>query len=392
MSAANQFRTYWADLTRAEQGVTGFVVGFAALLLFGLLSGGLAPTYFLYLVGLAGMYALLSFGLNSQWGFTGLINFSVAAFFGVGAYGAALTTASSSPLAGGFNPLLGLVAALVIAAVLAILIGIPTLRLRADYLAIASLGLAEVVRTIVKNEAQWTNGTAGVRGIPSFFEGWPVLATFPEAMPGLEIFVPFGARIVLGTSFWRALLNVALVLTFVGVSYALLRRVHRSPWGRVLRTIRSDEDLARALGKHTYSFKMQSFVLGSLLMALAGVFYAHLNLFVSPGDLDPITTFYVWVAVILGGSGSNRGALFGGFVIVAIRQGTRFLNEFGWVPFDVAPLRLLMIGVLIVLLMRFRPQGVLPPQRELIWPSAVDEAPSRPDSGVRDARAGGGDE
>ena len=392
MSAASRFRTYWADLTRAEQGVTGFVVGFAALLLFGLLSGGLAPTYFLYLVGIAGMYALLSFGLNSQWGFTGLINFSVAAFFGVGAYGAALTTASSSPLAGGFNPLLGLVAALVIAAVLAVLIGIPTLRLRADYLAIASLGLAEVVRTIVKNEDQWTNGTAGIRGIPSFFEGWPVLATFPEAMPGLEILVPFGARIVLGTSFWRALLNVALVLTFVGVSYALLRRVHRSPWGRVLRTIRSDEDLARALGKHTYSFKIQSFVLGSLLMALAGVFYAHLNLFVSPDDLDPITTFYVWVAVILGGSGSNRGALFGGFVIVAIRQGTRFLNEFGWVPFDVAPLRLLMIGVLIVLLMRFRPQGVLPPQRELIWPSAVDEAPSRPDSGVRDIRAGGGDE
>ena len=393
MSAASRFRTYWADLTRAEQGVTGFVVGFAALLLFGLLSGGLAPTYFLYLVGLAGMYALLSFGLNSQWGFTGLINFSVAAFFGVGAYGAALTTASSSPLAGGFNPLLGLVAALVIAAVLAVLIGIPTLRLRADYLAIASLGLAEVVRTIVKNEAQWTNGTAGIRGIPSFFEGWPVLATFPEAMPGLEIFVPFGARLVLGTSFWRALLNVALVLMFVGVSYALLRRVHRSPWGRVLRTIRSDEDLARALGKHTYSFKMQSFVLGSLLMALAGVFYAHLNLFVSPGDLDPITTFYVWVAVILGGSGSNRGALFGGFVIVAIRQGTRFLNEFGWVPFDVAPLRLLMIGVLIVLLMRFRPQGVLPPQRELIWPDAVDEnVRKRPDSGVREQRGGESDE
>ena len=392
MSAGTRLQTAWADLTRAEQGVTGFIVGFAALLLYGLLSGGLAPTYFLYLVGIAGMYALLSFGLNSQWGFTGLINFSVAAFFGIGAYGAALMTADNSPLAGGFNPLLGLVVALVLAAVLALLIGIPTLRLRADYLAIASLGLAEVVRTIVKNEEQWTNGTAGVRGIPSFFEGWPVLATFPEAMPGLEIFVPFGARLVLETSFWSALLNVSLVLTFVGVSYALLRRVHRSPWGRVLRTIRSDEDLARALGKHTYSFKMQSFVLGSLIMALAGVFYAHLNLFVSPGDLDPITTFYVWVAVILGGSGSNRGALFGGFVIVAIREGTRFLNEFGWIPFDVAPLRLLMIGVLIVLVMRFRPQGVLPPQRELIWPSAVDEAPSRPDSGVREARAGGGDE
>ena len=399
----------FADLTRAEQGVTLFVVAFAIYLLFGLLRGTLDPTYFMFLLGLASMYALLSLGLNSQWGFTGLINFSVAAFFGIGAYGTALMTASSSPIAGGFNPIVGLVVALVVAAVIAVAIGIPTLRLRADYLAIASLGLAEVIRRIVLNEQGLTNGSAGVRGIPSFFEGWPVLATFPQSMPETTIDpVPGGSvtvaepvfgigftvgqEIVLRTPFWRALLNVSLVFVFLGVSYGVLRRVHRSPWGRVLRTIRADEDLARALGKDTYSFKMQSFVLGSLLMALAGVFYAHLNLFVSPGDLDPITTFYVWVAVILGGSGSNRGALFGGFVIVTIREGTRFLNEFGWIPFDVAPLRLLLIGVLIVLIMRFRPEGVLPPQRELIWPSAVDEAPSRPDSGVREAKGGGGGE
>jgi branched-chain amino acid transport system permease protein len=117
-------------------------------------------------------------------------------------------------------------------------------------------------------------------------------------------------------------------------------------------------------------------------MALAGVFYAHLNLYVGPGDLDPITTFYVWVAVILGGSGSNRGALFGGIVIVTIREGTRAL------PVDAAPLRLLFIGLIIVLLMRFRPQGVLPPQRELIWPKTVKEAPDQPDSGVRETKAG----
>ncbi|NEU58421.1 branched-chain amino acid ABC transporter permease [Halorussus sp. MSC15.2] len=388
MNALTDPTEYWADLTRPEQGVLAFIVGFAALLLFGLLSGGLAPTYFLYLVGLAGMYSLLSFGLNSQWGFSGLINFSVAAFFGIGAYGTALMSASTSPIAGGYSPLVGLVVALVVAGLLAVLIGVPTLRLRADYLAIASLGLAEVVRLVVLNERQWTNGSAGVRGIPSFFEGWPLLETFPSAMPGLEVALP-GTTLVLETPFWNALLNVALVVTFVSVTYAVLKRAHRSPWGRVLRTIRSDEDLARALGKNTYSFKMQSFVLGSLIMALAGVFYAHLNLFVSPGDLDPVTTFYVWVAVILGGSGSNRGALFGGFVIVAIREGTRFLNEFSWIPVDVAPLRLLLIGVLIIALMRFRPEGILPPQRELIWPDAVDGAPSRPDSGVRDAKGGG---
>ncbi|WP_254271586.1 branched-chain amino acid ABC transporter permease [Haloarcula marina] len=408
MRVVSDPRGYWADLTGAERAVVAFIVGFAALLVVGLLTGALAPTYFLYLVGIAGMYSLLSFGLNSQWGFTGLINFSVAAFFGIGAYGTALMSASSSPIAGGFVPVVGLLVALVVAALLALAIGIPTLRLRADYLAIASLGLAEVVRLVVLNERQWTNGSAGVRGIPQFFEGWPVLATLPQTMPGLVVRPLPGTEIVLETPFWSALLNVVVVLGFVGGSYAILRRAHRSPWGRVLRTIRSDEDLARALGKNTYGFKMQSFVLGSLIMALAGVFYAHLNLFVSPGDLDPVTTFYVWVAVILGGSGSNRGALFGGFVIVAIREGTRFLSgissfvvdlgvvalefDLSWLTSNVAPLRLLLIGALIVLLMRYRPQGVLPPQRELIWPSVVDRAPGTLDSGVRDVQAGETDE
>mgnify|MGYP002762476871 CR=1 FL=1 len=382
-----------SELSRLEQWVFGVSAAFTLFLLAAMLTGALGPTYFLFLVGLAGMYALLSFGLNAQWGFTGLINFSVAAFFGIGAYGSALMTASSSPIAGGFNPLVGLVVALVVAFALALLIGVPTLRLRADYLAIASLGLAEVVRLIVLNERWLTNGSAGVRGIPGFFAGWPVLGTFPEAMPGLRLEVIPGSPVLLETAFWQALLNVLLVLAFAGGVYFVLRRAHRSPWGRVLRTIRSDEDLARALGKDTYSFKMQSFVLGSLIMALAGVFYTHLNLYVGPGDLDPITTFYAWVAVILGGSGSNRGALFGGIVIVTIREGTRFLNDVA-LPIDPAPLRLLLIGVVIIAVMRYRPQGVLPPQRELIWPSAVDGggAPDSPDSGVREQKGGGGDE
>ncbi|MFC7324275.1 branched-chain amino acid ABC transporter permease [Halorubrum rutilum] len=381
------------DLTRPEGWVLGVSAAFLLFLLAALLTGALGPTYFLFLVGLAGMYALLSLGLNAQWGFTGLINFSVAAFFGIGAYGSALMTASGSPVAGGFNPLVGLVVALAAAFALALLIGVPTLRLRADYLAIASLGLAEVVRLVVLNERWLTNGSAGVRGIPGFFAGWPVLSTFPEVMPGLRVEVIPGSPVILETAFWQASLNVLLVLAFAGGAYFVLRRAHRSPWGRVLRTIRSDEDLARALGKDTYSFKMQSFVIGSLIMALAGVFYTHLNLYVGPGDLDPITTFYAWVAVILGGSGSNRGALFGGIVIVTIREGTRFLNDVA-LPIDPAPLRLLLIGVVIVAVMRYRPQGILPPQRELIWPSAVDGrgAPETPDTGVRDRKGGEGGE
>ena len=393
MSLLDDPKAAFADLSRPEGWVLGVSVAFVLFLFVAMLTGALGPTYFLFLVGLAGMYALLSFGLNAQWGFTGLINFSVAAFFGIGAYGTALMTASGSPIAGGFNPLVGLAVALVVALALALIIGIPTLRLRADYLAIASLGLAEVVRLIVLNERWLTNGSAGLRGIPGFFDGWPVLSTFPEAMPGLRLEVIPGSPVILETAFWQASLNVLLVLAFAGAAYFVLRRAHQSPWGRVLRTIRSDEDLARALGKNTYSFKMQSFILGSLIMALAGVFYAHLNLYVGPGDLDPITTFYAWVAVILGGSGSNRGALFGGIVIVTIREGTRFLNDVA-LPIDPAPLRLLLIGVVIVAVMRYRPQGVLPPQRELIWPSAVEGGgtPETPDSGVREQKGGGGDE
>jgi len=308
MSVLSDPRGYWDDLTKTEQGVTAAIGAIVFALVLALLTGALGASYFLFLFGLAGMYALLSFGLNSQWGFTGLINFSVAAFFGLGAYGAALMTASNSPIAGGFNPIFGLLVGLALAAIVAVAIGIPTLRLRADYLAIATLGLAEVIRLIMLNERQWTNGSAGLRGIPTFFEDWPVLGTFTEVMPAIEIELVPGSPVVLGLSFWQQLLNVALLLTFLGVTFAVLRRAQRSPWGRLLRTIRSDEDLAKALGKNTYSYKMQSFVLGSVIMALAGVFYAHLNLFVNPGDLDPITTFYVWVAVPTRCSRSSSGA------------------------------------------------------------------------------------
>lgn len=392
MGVLSESRTYWTDLTRAERGISAFMIAAVLALLGAMLAGMLDPAYFLFLFGLGGMFALLSLGLNAQWGYTGLINFSVAAFFGIGAYGAAIMTASNSPIAGGFDPIFGLVLGLVLAAIVAVAIGIPTLRLRADYLAIATLGLAEVIRLVVLNERQWTAGSQGLRGIPRFFEGWPLLATFPEAMPGIRFELVPGRTIALQVPFWRQLLNLALVLAFLAAAFLVLKRVHRSPWGRVLRTIRSDEDLAKALGKNTFRFKMQSFVLGCLVMALAGVFFAHLNLFVNPNNLDPITTFYVWVALMLGGAGSNRGALFGGFIVVAIREGPRVIDEVPIVAIETGPLRLLLIGLLIVAIMRFRPQGVLPPQRELIWPDALDEeAPARPETGVRDARGGDGE-
>jgi branched-chain amino acid transport system permease protein len=385
MEVPKRFQAGWEGMSQVERSVAATLLGLVFVLFLAVIGGVLTPAYFVFLLGLGGMYALLSLGLNAQWGFTGLINFSVAAFFGIGAYGTALMTADNSPIAGGFSPITGLIVALIVTAVIAVLIGIPTLSLRDDYLAIATLGLAEVVRLIALNQDSWTNGSAGVRGIPPFFDGWPILDGLPRALPGFRIELVPGSPLFLETPFYTAMLNLLIVGTFIGITYFALRRAHRAPWGRLLRTIRADEDLAKALGKNTYWYKMQAFVLGCLVMALAGVFYAHLNRYVAPGTLDPITTFYVWVAVMLGGSGSNRGALLGGFVIVAIREGTRAI-DFGALPLEAAPLRLLVIGLLIILVMRFRPQGILPPQRELIWPGVVDDAPSQPDKAVRDTR------
>jgi branched-chain amino acid transport system permease protein len=336
-----------------EERVAAGVVGAAAVALVGLVATGLLDLrYLFYLLSLAGTYVLLSMGLNVQWGYTGLINFSVAAFFGVGAYGVALATSSASPVSGDLSPATGLVAGLVCAGVLAVLVGVPTLSLDDDYLAIATLGLAEVVRLVLLTETQWTNGSTGLYGIPRLYADWPVLGEFSRGVA-------------------EPATNFAVVLVAVAAVWLLLRRVHLSPWGRVQRLVRTDEELAAALGKNTYRLRLQSFVIGSLVMALAGALYASAIVFVDPSLLSPVQTFYVWIAVIIGGTGSDRGAMLGGALVIAIVEGTREVGTLAGV--SAGPLRLFLIGALILLVIRLRPQGVLPPRRELVWPGTEDE-------------------
>ncbi|WP_435194407.1 branched-chain amino acid ABC transporter permease [Natronomonas sp. EA1] len=340
----------------ADRRVLGSVAVLVVALAVAVVAGVLDFGFLLGTVALAGMWILLSLGLNVQWGYAGLINFSVAAFWGIGMYAVALVVSKGSPLGIEMGPLTALVGAIVVSALVALLIGVPTLRLREDYLAIASIGLAEIIRLIVLNEREITAGSQGI--------------SVPPLLPGLvsgidSVFAPDAPAFP-----YRSLVDVFLVLAAVAVVYGVLRRMHRSPWGRVLRTIRSDEDLARALGKDTFRFKMQAFVLGSVLMAVAGFFFAYQFRFVLPTNLEPINTFYVWVAVILGGTGSNRGAVLGGLTIVLIRQGPRFVNDLGALPVDPAQFRLLLVGLLIIAIVRYRSDGLLPPRDELIWPSA----------------------
>lgn len=280
------------------------------------------------------IYVLLGLALNLQWGQTGLINFGHVASFAIGAYTSGLLSVAGMPVS------LSIVCAMVAAGAAAWPLGRLTVTLKEDYLAIIAIGFSEVVRSILENEGWLTRGPSGVPGIPSLFSG------LPADERGVAIF---------------AALLVAAAIVFI-----LLERLTRAPFGRALRAIRDNETAAAALGKDIVSFKTRSLVLGAAIAGLAGAFYAHYLTFISPEQFTPEVTFNVWIAVIIGGSGSNLGTVLGTFVLILFLEGTRFLNDFGLAldGSQLGALRFMMIGIALVLFMLFRPAGLLPPSRE----------------------------
>ncbi len=297
--------------------------------------------YLIFFMTLVGIYGILALGLNLQWGYTGMLNIGVGAFFAVGAYASAIATTPASPdYIGGLEMpfLVGILCAMALSGSLAFLIGLVTLNLRSDYLAIATIGIAEIVRLVLKNEGWLTNGVRGIAAIPK------PLSMFDS--PRLD-----------------ALFYLALVLLAVGLVYWTSERIYRSPWGRVLRAIREDEPATAAAGKSILNFRLQAFVLGSMAMGLAGSLYAHFVTFISPEAFQPeFATFLVWAMLIAGGSGNNRGALLGAFTIWGIWSGTEFIT--GALPDEwttrAGALRVLLIGVLLEVILLLRPQGILP--------------------------------
>jgi len=323
--------------------------------------------YIVFFAITAGTYGILSLGLNIQWGYTGLFNIGIAGFYALGAYTAALVSgpppgAWDGRIFGGFELpfLVGLLAAAVVCGVVALLVGIPTLRLRADYLAIATIGIAETIRLVLKNESWLTNGVWGLQQIPSPLYG-PIhrgISRFLSGHPGL----PLWLHDLISKSYnWFYLL---LVLGILLTLYLIMQRLVRSPWGRVIKAIREDEDAAAMSGKNTFSFKLQALVLGAMIMGIGGGLYAHYARFISPASFKPLYgTFLIWVMLILGGSGNNKGAILGSFVVWGIWAGTDFLT--GYFPFtatQAASLRIIIIAILLEVILLWRPQGLL--QRE----------------------------
>jgi branched-chain amino acid transport system permease protein len=299
--------------------------------------------YLIALLTMGGIYAVLALGLNLHWGVAGLFNAGIAGFFAVGAYTSALLTAPESPYhLGGFGlPVVaGWAAAMLLAGALGWAIGRICLRLRSDYLAMATIGIAEILRLVVKNELWLTNGSRGIASVAR----------------------PFAAL----TQPWSELCFLLLVLGVLGVTYVLLEQAVASPWGRVMRAIRDDEQAAAAAGKDVPALRLQAFVLGSMLMGLGGALSAHYFKFIGPEATQPLmATFLVWVMLIIGGSGNNRGAVLGAFVVWAIWSATELLTARlppEWLT-RASYLRVFLIGLILqVVLQRFS-GGLIPERR-----------------------------
>ena len=286
-------------------------------------------------------YGIICLGLNVQWGQTGLFNVGVAGFVAIGAYTSALlTTPDMAGRFGGFGlPIwLGWIAAMLVSGVAAALIGAITLRLRADYLAITTFGIAIAIQLVALNAETVTGGPFGIGFIP-------------RAFGGLE-----DRPIIFN------LANLALVGIVTALLYYGLERLVRSPWGRVLRAIREDEVAAASLGKNANFFRIQAFALGSAIMGLAGAVQAHFIGFIAPENYVSTMTFQVWAMLIIGGSGNNRGALLGAVLVWTLWSVTGAVLA-AFVPGEyqarAAALQIVLIGVALAALLVLRPRGIL---------------------------------
>ena len=371
--------------------------------------------YLIFLAISTSIFALFGLGLNLQWGFTGLVNFGHIAFMTLGAYTTVLLSFKGVPLL--LSALLGAVAA----ALLGLLIGFSTLRLREDYLAIVTIGVGELIRLVVNNQDlpvgdTWISGAFGVQsytiplstvtpnlfvkllmiGLLTLLAGltfWQLWRWIRAAQPSLVDShnkkvgdkQEFVTRLVVGILL--ALLSAAiyisgaialynynpkaglmlLSLITLALVFWRLEILVRSPWGRVLKAIREDEEVPKALGKNVFWYKLQSLMLGGAIAGIAGAFFAWQLSAIYPDNFQPQLTFDSWIMVILGGSGNNLGTILGAVIYFAYDALTRELLP-KIVPLDEARLgafRIMVIGLILMVLMIWRPQGILGKKEEL---------------------------
>jgi len=288
-----------------------------------------------YLIAMAvsaGIYALMALGVNVVWGFAGMVNLGLVGFFAVGAYTSALLTLKAGWAIAG-----GMAAATIVAAIVGAIVALVTVRLRGDYLAIVTLGFAETIRIVASNAIWLTNGSDGLSGIPG---------------PGRGLLSPEAFNLV----------YLAIVGVIVAIAYFVNERLRVSPFGRVLRAIRDDAQVASVAGKHVTLFKVKAFAISAAALGLAGALYAHYTSYIAPDIFVPLFTLYIKLALLAGGLGNNRGAIVGAFAVVFLLESTRFVIPLvpGITPVQGAAIREFLIAALLIVMLRYKPRGLVP--------------------------------
>ena len=284
--------------------------------------------YFLDFVVFVGIFAIVALSLNLEFGFAGLANFGKVAFVLIGAYTYALLSQIGVPFYG------CLIAGALISAIFGLLISLPALRLRADYLAISVLAFGEILRLIVKSETWIAEGDWGITVSPAI--------SLTGAPPRID-----------------ALVNIGLVYSCLFICFLVVQLLSNSPYGRVMRAIREDEVAAEALGKDRAKYKAQAFMLGSAMAGVAGGLYAQYLQCVLPGMFMPMITFTVWIMVLLGGPANNWGALLGAALVELFDRGANMAKDYLALPIDPSNLQYILFGALIIFVLLYRPQGLL---------------------------------
>jgi branched-chain amino acid transport system permease protein len=307
---------------------------------------------------IAGIYSLVALGLQLNVGFTGIVNFGQAAFMAVGAYTMAILVVKAE-----ISFWLALPLAVLVTIAFGLLIGLPALRLRADYFAIATIAMAEMVRLFAQNARSLTGGNQGLSCSDEdaslcYFNDWREVSDSINDFVSANLWSDPDSAFPLFLVVW-----VTVIIATFGLTY-----LTNSPWGRVLRAIREDEDAARALGKNTLSYKLQSLAVSATLGAIGGFFFALNLAAVYPISFEPLVTFFAFSVLIVGGLANYKGVAVGAILFWAVLEGTRFL-ELPDPPFTetrIAAMRLAITGLVLIGLMAFRPQGLFGKKEEMV--------------------------
>jgi branched-chain amino acid transport system permease protein len=320
----------------------------------------LNPDFWSFVGVIAGIYTIFALGLQVQYGFAGLLNFGHVASMALAAYTMAILVVKA-------NMSLWLAAPIGIAVAMAgfLLVGLTTPRLRADYFAIVTIAFSEIIRYIAINQQDLTGGPQGTIALGATGQAAEYNTQWNSFIGGVQ------SRLesVSGKVVNRDVAMMIVVWLVALLLLAVTQRALKTPWGRTLRTVREDEEAAVALGKNAFGRKLQALAVGAALGGCAGLFYAFEFSFFSPGDFDPLTTFFAWIIVILGGTARVWAVPVGSLVFGFLFAGTRFFDFWPFSTFgsaDRAYIRLIVIGLLLIGLMYFRPQGLLGKREELV--------------------------